>query len=305
MKVSILIVSYNQQDYIAEAVDSILCQDNGYDTEIIFIDDCSADKTFEIASERFSKYNNVKLIKNPENLGITKNYQKGFSLCTGEYIFILEGDDYWIDSLKIKKQVEFLDNHPYHSMCFHPYLMQEDNSRIFKPMVFEGGEKTNLPVNCVENSDESLYGINDLIFNEGLIGNFSVCCYRKKCLDQLPAEVFNVLSYDWIINMFMGHFGLLGRINTTMSVYRLSNTATWSQKPYKDRVSDIIDIIPVYDQLLGHQYTGRFKAKIEKYKRSIKKRNSPVMKIQSWTPPLVFKIIKLLVPPALLKRFMS
>ncbi|MEO8413532.1 MAG: glycosyltransferase family 2 protein [Ginsengibacter sp.] len=255
MKVSILLISYNHENYIADAVESILMQKNSFDTEIIFLDDCSTDNTFGSGSDKLSNIKNVTLIKNESNLGITKNYQKGFSLCSGEYVFVLEGDDYWIDTLKVQRQVEFLEEHPFHSMCFHPFIMQEGNSRIYKPYTLAN----NILNNSVYNTT---YSINDLIAHEALIGTFSVCCYRKKWLNQLPDELFNVVAYDWAVNLFMGHFGLLGRLNETMGTYRLADNAQWSSKTNEERSTQIRSLISIYDELLDYQYTSLFANKL-------------------------------------------
>jgi glycosyltransferase involved in cell wall biosynthesis len=257
MKVSILLITYNQEDYVADASESVLMQKTSLDTEIILLDDCSTDNTFGLASDRLSNMENVTLIKNEANLGVSGNYKKGFSLCNGEYVFVLEGDDYWIDAFKIQKQVEFLDGHPFHSMCFHPFLIQEGKSRIFKSYTLN-----NSLLN--DSSYSTTHSINDLILNEGLIGCYSMCCYRKKWLQQLPNELFEVGAYDWAVNLFMGHYGLLGRLNTIMGIYRLSHNSIWSTRTNEERIERIKVLITNNDRLLGYQYTSLFTNKLKK-----------------------------------------
>jgi glycosyltransferase involved in cell wall biosynthesis len=231
MKASILLIAYNHEEYITDAVDSILMQINNFETEIILLDDASTDDTFALASSKLAGTENAQLVKNDVNLGITKNYQKGFSLCTGEYVFVLEGDDYWTDIYKVQKQVDFLEQHPFHSMCFHSFMMQQESSRIFHPAIASENVAADLanPDRTSARADFYSYGINHLIAAEGFIGTFSVCCYRKKLLDRLPDKLFNVVAYDWAVNLFMAHFGLLGRLNTVMGVYRFAVNATWSK----------------------------------------------------------------------------
>ncbi len=303
MKVSILIVTYNHEQYISDAVESVLMQKNSFETEIILLDDASTDKTVELASDKFQGIKNVSVIKNETNLGITKNYQKGFSLCQGEYVFVLEGDDYWIDSLKVQKQVDFLEQHPFHSMCFHPFVMREGISSIFKP--FTAGEQASSylanPGEFATHQNFYSFGINHLIKAEGLIGTFSVCCYRRRLLDQLPRALFYEVAYDWAVNLFMAHFGIVGRINTVMAVYRFADNATWSKKTDKERSVEIKSLIPVYDKLLGYEYTAIFAQKLKMLSTHNEDTfsKSRYSNLHRWLPPFVPHLIKWILPPAM------
>jgi glycosyltransferase involved in cell wall biosynthesis len=131
MKISILVITYNHAAYIAKALEGLLMQRDLVDFEIIVCDDFSTDRTVSIAGEILASSQNTSFYINEKNLGITKNYQQAFARCRGEYICILEGDDYWIDPFKVKKQVNFLDNHPECSMCSHPFIVQKDVREIF------------------------------------------------------------------------------------------------------------------------------------------------------------------------------
>lgn len=86
-KVSILIPLYNCEDLIDKSIESIPVRD---DIEIIVLDDCSSDNSFNIVK----KYKNIRLYQNKTNLGIGLTRQKLLDLATGEYIFWLDSDDY-------------------------------------------------------------------------------------------------------------------------------------------------------------------------------------------------------------------
>lgn len=290
MKVSILLITYNHSKYIDEAINSILMQQTTLSKEIIVLDDASNDNTFEIAVSMLAGFQNCKFFKNDKNIGITRNYQRGFSLCEGEYIFVLEGDDYWIDINKLNRQVYFLDAHPYHSMCFHPFIIRQGITSVYKKV---SSSHSSAPIDS--------FSIKDLILNEGLIANFSVCCYRKKLLDSLPADLYNHLAYDWIINIFMGHFGLLGRINETMSCYRYTENATWSNKPVEQQLFKMVELIPFYDELLKYEYTKLFQQKKQVLEYQIKSQNNH-FNLRQWVPPLMISLLKLLVPPIILNK---
>ena len=111
MKLSILVVTYNQEKYIQQCLDSILLQHVDFEYEVIIGDDCSTDNTAAICDLYAAKHNNFHVYHHPKNLGHVGNWEFCLNHCHGEYIAILEGDDYWIDCHKLQKQVDYLDSH--------------------------------------------------------------------------------------------------------------------------------------------------------------------------------------------------
>ena len=109
--VSVFMTTYDHEEYIAEALDSVLCQKTSFPFEICISDDHSHDRTCEIIREYCSRYDCIRLNENPVNLGIPRNTFLVRSMCKGKYIVDLQGDDYWIDDRKIDKQARFLDEH--------------------------------------------------------------------------------------------------------------------------------------------------------------------------------------------------
>jgi glycosyltransferase involved in cell wall biosynthesis len=110
-KVSVLIPSYNQENVIEQTVLSALTQD--YDNlEVVVSDDASLDRTPQILREIQEKYpERLKLFLHPTNLGVTKNHTRGLLECRGDFIAFQDGDDLFLPG-KIKKQVEFMLEHP-------------------------------------------------------------------------------------------------------------------------------------------------------------------------------------------------
>jgi len=111
IKVSVLILTYNQQDYIAQAIESVLIQQTDYSYEIIIGDDGSTDNTRQICLEYKNKYPSIiTLLFHEKNIGLLANFVSIVQAAKGKYIASCDGDDYWIDSFKIQKQVDFLEN---------------------------------------------------------------------------------------------------------------------------------------------------------------------------------------------------
>ena len=110
MKVSIICTNYNKGDWVREAIDSFLNQKTNFDFEIIIIDDASTDHSYEIIQEYQNKFSEkVRTFRNEVNLGITKTWKKICREAKGQYIARCDSDDFWIDPLKLQKQVDLLD----------------------------------------------------------------------------------------------------------------------------------------------------------------------------------------------------
>lgn len=110
-KVTVCLVTYNQEDYISECLESVVTQVTNFDFEVIVSDDLSTDKTREIVKEFSAKYSNIKTLFRDKNVGAYENFIDTHDRATGEYICHLDGDDYWLPG-KLQKQADFLDaNH--------------------------------------------------------------------------------------------------------------------------------------------------------------------------------------------------
>ena len=109
---SIILISYNHEKYIREAIESILMQNVDFEYEIIFADDASTDNTTKIIKEYDKKIKNKQYLFSKENHGNTYNTWNAIVNCRGKYFIVLEGDDYWIWKEKIKTQYHFLKDNP-------------------------------------------------------------------------------------------------------------------------------------------------------------------------------------------------
>lgn len=105
LKISIIICTYNRANLLPKAINSVLSQSYG-DFELIIIDDASTDSTSEVVSGFTDS--RIKYHKNKNNLGISKSRNLGVSLASGEYIAMLDSDDYWLDNNKLQKQLDVI-----------------------------------------------------------------------------------------------------------------------------------------------------------------------------------------------------
>jgi glycosyltransferase involved in cell wall biosynthesis len=125
--VSVCMITYNHQSFIAKAIDGVMMQETNFRYELILSDDCSTDNTREICKLYHSKYpDKIKLLLPESNIGVIKNSLGTLRACTGKYIAICEGDDYWTDALKLQKQVDFMEANPEYGMVHTNYRVVDE-----------------------------------------------------------------------------------------------------------------------------------------------------------------------------------
>lgn len=245
-KLSILIITYNHEKYIKRAIESVMIQKFFYDYEIIIADDCSQDNTIKIVNEYKNIFGDkIKVFTNLRNLGITKNYEQAFAKCNGDFIAVLEGDDYWISDMKLKLQMEFLINHPECSMVFNKIIAAFPNN-------------LNIPIQQFpDNVPYLLFSTSDLIKNN-FIQNFSGCMYRANAIRNINSSLYELLVYDWMINIVVSQYGLIGYIPKAMSVHPVLDSGAWSSKSEMQQLNIVLNCIDQYNSFLKYKYNNEF-----------------------------------------------
>lgn len=112
-KISVAIITYNQQDVLPQTLDSILMQQGDFDLELVIGEDCSPDNTYAVCLDYQQRYPDIiKILHGPQNVGITANFFRVLQACTGDFIAHMDGDDYYCDPQALQKQLTYLQEHP-------------------------------------------------------------------------------------------------------------------------------------------------------------------------------------------------
>jgi glycosyltransferase involved in cell wall biosynthesis len=118
--VSVCMVTYNHENWIAAAIDGVLAQQTSFDFELLVGDDCSTDHTTKIVQEYARKYPTIiRPVFNKKNVGLSANFSTLLNHCRGKFIAICEGDDFWTNPAKLERQVTFLEANPNYIICSH------------------------------------------------------------------------------------------------------------------------------------------------------------------------------------------
>lgn len=316
---TVLLITYNHEAFVEQALESVLMQRTDDPFEVLVADDCSTDGTLRIV-ERFAREHpdvRFAFLDAGRNVGITRNYQRAFSAVRSEYVAVLEGDDYWVDPRKLQTQLDFLDCHREFGLCSVNYYVFEEDACRFTPRVpaAEG---------------HAAIGARDLIA-DNVVGNFSTCMYRTRVLRQIPAEIFEIRSYDWAINICVAKQCLIGFLRKPMSVYRIHQGGSWSLLSHPEKVRAQLKLIPEYDRATGGVFGAEFAQladRLSAYLSGLEHAGAPpaptdplaqvdhgiaamtatMPRYRDLMPPLMIQVANALLPPAvkrMLVRWMT
>ncbi|MCC9608439.1 glycosyltransferase [Blastopirellula sp. JC732] len=226
-KVSVCIITYNHERYIRQAIESVLRQKTSFPIEIVIGEDCSTDKTRSIVEEaQKQESERIKLLKRDANVGMMRNFLETYHACRGDFIALLEGDDYWTDPGKLQRQVELLESHPNWSLCFHSadYVDGKGRSLGYRH-----------PQSCNETLDVGE------IAKRNYVQTCSVMV-RRSMLPQLPDYFLDLKLGDWPLCILAAKQGPLGYCDAPMAAYRVHDGGVWTSGANDVKIAAVIDM---------------------------------------------------------------
>ena len=217
-KVSVCVVTYNQEKYIHQCLQSIVDQQTSFDFEVIVSDDCSTDGTDLIIKDFFKKYPNlIRPIFHEKNIGPYENYIFVHGLATGEYIAHIDGDDFAFPS-KLEVQTKFLDENKMHVVVWHRMETFNDKGTL-RSIGFQRLEEV---VDVMNIKQEDLLRF-------GTLGFHSSIMYRSSCRFSKNESVDKFLDYYAAVG-FLDH-GKAANLSQVLGGYRFNlSQSTVSKK---------------------------------------------------------------------------
>lgn len=205
-KVSVSTITYGHEAYIADAIEGVLMQEVDFPVEMVIGEDCSPDRTREIILDYQERYPGfIRLSDYPSNIGAGENFRGTISRCRGEYVALLDGDDYWTSPNKLSRQVALMEAHPGFSLCFHPVMIEYDDARVPPSPSYPPGRR---PV----------YRLSDLYRWIGI--ETASVLFRRSALPDFPDWFLESLSGDWALQFLLATKGDIGYIDEVMASYR-------------------------------------------------------------------------------------
>ena len=251
-KLSVRLMTYNHERHIAQAIESVLNQKTNFPVELVIGDDNSTDQNLQIIQQYKDTTNvTIRVLDRKNNNRYNElrrkhkriyNFVDILNNCNGQYIALLDGDDYWTDPFKLQKQINFLEQNKDFALCFHAVkIVDETNtSNIETPLYLNRPEITTIEDLCQGNY---IYTASS-VFRNGLIKEF-------------PTWYYKCSIGDWPLYLMIAEHGKIKFINEEMAVYRKHGGGIWSQR----------GTVEVFDKYLKTVYlcSKHFDKKYKKY----------------------------------------
>lgn len=235
---SVIMTTYNHERYIAEAIESVLRQQTSFRVEIVIGEDCSTDRTLNIARDYQSMYpEGIRIVTSDENVGWRKNYRRTIAAAKGKYIALLDGDDYFTHRKKLQMQVELLEADPEAGMC---YTRSE--------RVDETGNRTLYPEGECQTSFEAMLRRNPA-------ENCTVVA-RRELVERYYDEIRPDLHPEWRTDdlpmwLWFAATGKYRAIDCPMAVHRVLRESVSHSPKYREKIAfvdSLADISIWYDK---------------------------------------------------------
>lgn len=234
--VSIWCFVYNQESYIRQCLEGVILQKTNFKIEVIIHDDASSDHTPDIIREYAKKYPDIiKPIYETENQyskhdGSLRSIMN--NACKGKYIAFCEGDDYWIDPLKLQKQIDFLEKNPEYGMCC-------GNASIYKENIGKICGTANKEVPYFSDNENKEEVFNSIVFGRGggivtatvvyrsdvrsrIIGNDKFFLMEDTPLWLDISQLSKIKYFDEIFSVYRVHEGSASRPKSTLEDWRFT-----------------------------------------------------------------------------------
>lgn len=207
--VSIITPAYNSSNVIEETIKSVLAQ-TFKNWELIIVDDCSTDNTFELALEFAKKDNRIKVLKNKKNLGVALTRNVALDSAQGKYIAFLDSDDMWMPN-KLSVQIEYMEKDDL-AFTYTSYQVYDSNTK-------QKGKVISVPKSMTAKQ----------IYSNTAIACLTVMVNREKVgMFHMPDIIHAEDQSTWQDILNRGYIGV--GINKNLALYRVGNKSLTSNK---------------------------------------------------------------------------
>lgn len=208
-KVSVITPAYNTAQYLSETIQSVQAQ-LYTDWEMIIVDDCSTDNTYEIANEAANKDKRIRVLRNEINLHVAATRNRALDVANGEYIAFLDSDDLWLPA-KLEKQLRFMNAGQY-ALTYTAY-------QKFNSITGERGKVVTAPKKMTA---KQIYGNTSIgcltvMVNRGMVGEFHM---------PLLGHTEDNCTWQEILNRGYEAYGM----DEILALYREGNTSLTNSK---------------------------------------------------------------------------
>lgn len=265
--VTVVVITFNHERYIEQAVLSVLSQKLEEHFEILVGDDCSTDRTRELLRKLSDAHpGRLRLIFRDTNIGLSSNLQDCREKARGKYMAILEGDDYWTDDRKLRKLIDAMEANDDWSMCFHACQV--------KHLDVEGHDF----IAPLKPPERPLV-VTDML-RENRVHTMTVTMYRQGVIRQTPDWHRQLRNGDWALYVMHADRGPIGFVPDVMAVYRVHSRGFWSGWNTFDRWLQTLTLFDCLERYLEGRYGTEVRAARENLLSILRQRVADLERIE-------------------------
>ena len=253
--VTVILPTHNHAPFIAQAIESVLMQETDFPFDILLHDDASTDGTADVCRDYAARYpEKITLIAQTVNqYTIDRRIQSHILIprVNAKYTAILDGDDYWIDPLKLQKQVDYLEAHPDCTLCIGGADLVDVNNQVIGHVKPYEIDRIVDPV--------------DMIKGGGGFNATNTIVMPTQLLKNLPEFADHVEAEDIPFQLLGALTGYAYYLADTLMAYRLAVPGSWSTRQYASAMEtriktsrDLIALNEGYDAYSGGKYHDAF-----------------------------------------------
>jgi glycosyltransferase involved in cell wall biosynthesis len=220
-RVNVIITTYNHARYVRRAIEGVLAQE-GVSFDLTIVDDVSTDGTGAIIQEFASAHpDRIQVSCPPVNLFSSAELRRAVNRCEAEFIALMDGDDYWIDPAKLRKQVAVLDEDPSLSMCFHDCVIVDEEGQLVGDSFYWLEPPRARTAYRYMGDKNYVPGPSPVI--------------RRKAIWPLPSWIDSCEWSDWPLHLIAAEYGPIAYIPEPMAAYRVHPGGQWSAVSAEER----------------------------------------------------------------------
>jgi len=258
--VSVHMLAYRHENFVAQAIESVVAQQCDFPFELIIAEDCSPDRTREIVLDYQRRYPHlIRVLVSDTNVGMQANLARCSAATRGKFGAACEGDDFWCDPTKLARQIAVFDRYPGCVVVFHPARTIDENTG------HEGVTGKRSPYSRFVRAEEVVLG------DGGFIPSASIMVKQVLGDGPTPPWVANAAVPDYAIQMWAACVGRVAYIDRIMSAYRVNVPGSWSSRHALDlhyRIEHARNVERMFDGFLdtcGARYRDAAARMVSKY----------------------------------------
>lgn len=255
--ISVIVLTYKHEAYLAQALDSVLMQKVDAALEIIVTEDCSPDGTRDIVQAYQARHSEViRPILRDKGVGGKQNLLDAYAMATGDYITVLDGDDFWEDDTKLAQQLAMLQ-------ADETLVAVGHNTRLF----YDGSDQPD-EIMVPESRRQPRYTMKELIMGRVYLHSSSML-FCNVFKGGLPAAQHDVRMGDAFMCILFAEHGDIGFIDKVMSAYRYTRKGRWTSLDVLTQRMATLESIMIANQKFGYRYAQTYHRSIVRFALSL------------------------------------